>query len=686
MDSKIRNLFYPSSICIPGASTKEKSIGYELLRSIKNYGYKGKLFPVNPKADEILGFKCYQSVEDIPDKIDMAVVVVPKIFADDTIDKLLAKKVTSIILVTAGFKESGSEGLDAENKILEKVKNGNARLVGPNCMGVITTFENIKLNATFVAEKPEIGKTAFLSQSGAIGAAVLNSLRETDIRFGHFISVGNKADISENDLIEFWQEDDNIETITLYLESFVNGEKFLEPFIEKRISKPVIVLKAGRTNAGIKAASSHTGAIGSSDRVVEAVLDQFGIIRAETLTELFNTSKGFENFTSPKGNKIAVVTNAGGPAILTVDSLEKNNLSLAVLQEETKIKLREIVRPEGSVQNPVDLLPGGTAEEFKKVNKILVEDENVDAVISVFVEPVMVPAFEVIENINCIKADKPIFQVVMPLPEFWEIYRKGSKYKAPLFRNPEEPAKVISNMLFFSHKRKSSDKRITKNVTEINLANSHGIISNEELNTLLERYNIPLVKSLYIQPQNSITDFDGINFPVVIKGISKSAVHKSEFNAVKLNIKNYDELESAKDSIIKSFELYKIPLEEFLIQPFIKRRYELLVGGFRDPTFGPMIMFGSGGKYVEVFNDTSIKSAYLNKTDVEEIIGRTKIGKILKGVRGEEPADFERLKKIILSAGQMMLDNPSIKEFDFNPLIIGEDNSIHIVDARITVK
>ena len=685
MDSKLQNFFYPSAICIAGASTKEKSIGYELLKSIKKYGYKGKIYPVNPKASEILGFKNYKRINFIPAQIDLAIVVVPKTFAEDTIDQLLNKGVKSIILVTAGFRETGQAGADAEKKIIIKMKNASARLVGPNCMGVITTFNDVKLNATFVAEEPQIGKTAFLSQSGAIGAAILNSLRETDIRFGHFISVGNKADISENDLLQFWQEDKNISTITFYLESFVDGELFIKPFINKQINKPVIILKAGRTKEGIKAASSHTGAIGSSDNVVDSVLDQFGIIRVETLNELFNTSKGLENFNLPKGNKIAVVTNAGGPAILAVDSIGKENLTLAVLTEETKEKLSKIVHTEGSVQNPVDLLPGGTAEQFKQVNEIVAADKNVDAVISVFVEPVMVPAFEVIENINSIESGKPIFQVVMPLPEFWENYRLNSKYKKPLFKNPEEPAKVISNILFYSGK---SVKRnyLSPVVTHIKLNEETGFLSNKMIEKISAEYNFPLVSSQVLKPDEFESNKIKLNYPVVIKGISSSAVHKSEFDAVKLDIQNFEELLSAKISIMKSFEKQNFKCDGFLIQPFIKVKHELLLGGFRDPTFGPMIMFGSGGKYVEIFNDTSIKSAYLSDFDIDEIIDRTKIGKVLKGVRGELPVNITKLKSLILSAGQMMLDNPQIIEFDFNPLILAENNFYSIVDVRIKVK
>ena len=685
MDSKLQNFFYPSAICIAGASTKEKSIGYELLKSIKKYGYKGKIYPVNPKASEILGFKNYKRINFIPAQIDLAIVVVPKTFAEDTIDQLLNKGVKSIILVTAGFRETGQAGADAEKKIIIKMKNASARLVGPNCMGVITTFNDVKLNATFVAEEPQIGKTAFLSQSGAIGAAILNSLRETDIRFGHFISVGNKADISENDLLQFWQEDKNISTITFYLESFVDGELFIKPFINKQINKPVIILKAGRTKEGIKAASSHTGAIGSSDNVVDSVLDQFGIIRVETLNELFNTSKGLENFNLPKGNKIAVVTNAGGPAILAVDSIGKENLTLAVLTEETKEKLSKIVHTEGSVQNPVDLLPGGTAEQFKQVNEIVAADKNVDAVISVFVEPVMVPAFEVIENINSIESGKPIFQVVMPLPEFWENYRLNSKYKKPLFKNPEEPAKVISNILFYSGK---SVKRnyLSPVVTHIKLNEETGFLSNKMIEKISAEYNFPLVSSQVLKPDEFESNKIKLNYPVVIKGISASAVHKSEFNAVKLDIENFEELLSEKISIEKSFEKQNFKCDGYLIQPFIKVKHELLLGGFRDPTFGPMIMFGSGGKYVEIFNDTSIKSAYLSDFDIDEIIDRTKIGKVLKGVRGELPVNITKLKSLILSAGQMMLDNPQIIEFDFNPLILAENNFFSIVDVRIKVK
>ncbi len=686
--SSLKNFFYPKSICVVGASTKEKSVGYELLKTIRSYGYTGTVFPVNPKADDVLGYQCYHTIEEIQPIIDLAIVVVPKQFAEDSIDSLLKKGVKSIILITAGFKETSNEGEEIEKRIVEKIKRSGARMVGPNCMGVINTLDAIKLNATFVAEKPEIGATGFLSQSGALGAAVLNSLHETDIKFAHFISVGNKADINETDILHFWQNDKNINILTFYLESFVNGGEFIKPFMLGEITKPTIVLKAGRTASGMKAASSHTGALSSKDKVVDAMLNQFGIIRAENLNELFNTAKGFESFKLPKGNRIAVVTNAGGPAILCVDSLEKENLELAKFSAETQGKLREIVNPEGSVENPVDLLPGGTAEVFKKVNEIVAADKNVDAVISIFVEPVMVGAFDVVESVSSIQSEKPILQVVMSLPEFWNEYRIKSKKKLPLFRNPEDPAQVLSNMLFYSssQKRSKKDRKKYKEQLKQKFVKQHTFnsefLTQKDINKLCRDYKIPTIKTKMVTP-DKLKDFTDDFYPVVLKGINKNVIHKTEINAVKLNIKNKKELLQKANEIKESFANSGYTIEKYMIQKFVKAKNELLIGGFRDPSFGPMVMFGAGGKYVEVLEDTAIKSAYLSDYDIDSLIASTTIAKILHGVRGETPANIEEIKRIIKSSARMLIENKNIIEFDLNPLIVGEDNKYYAVDVRI---
>ncbi len=688
MKSPIRNFFYPKSICIPGASTKELSIGYEILKTIKKFNYPGKIFPVNPKADVILGYRCYNTISQISDQIDLAIIVVPKRFTLDTIEELLAKNVKSIILITAGFKETGEEGKIREREIVDKIKSAGARMVGPNCMGVINTLPELNLNATFIAEEPESGKIAYLSQSGALGAMILNSLRLTDVRFTHFISVGNKADLNENDFIRFWQSDENIEIITMYLESFDNGFEFIKPLMLNEITKPIIVLKAGKTESGMKAASSHTGALSSQDKIVDALLKQFGVVRVDNINELFNTAKGLESFPTPKGNRIAVVTNAGGPSILLADKIEKEGLQLAELSNETKSKLREIVHPEGTVNNPIDLLPGGNEISFPQVIKVVLEDDNVDAVISLFVEPVMVKPMPIAEAVNDIESDKPILQVIMPLPEFWDDYRKDSKLRKPIFRNPEDPAEVLSNMLFHSkgkEKRarfKSFNEEAMTTIGTGKFNYDSGFIDQEKITEICENYNIPLVEEILI-------DADKINeqriefYPLVIKGINENVIHKSEFNAVKLNIQNSDELKTAASQISNSFKSQGYIVEKYLLQEFVETKHELLLGGYRDPSFGPVIMFGSGGKYVEVMDDTAIRSAFISDEEIVEMILSTKIGKILSGVRGESSVDLSKLTNIIRSASQMLIENEKIIEFDLNPLIVDTKDKFHAVDIRI---
>lgn len=677
----MKSFFYPESVCLVGASSKEKTIGYEILNNLKNLGYTGKIVLINPKSDEILGIKCLHSVDEINTKIDLAVVMVQKSFAEETIDKILEKGIKSIILITAGFKEIGKEGEEIENRIISKIKDCGARMVGPNCMGIINTHSDVQMNCTFIPEKAEFGKMAFLSQSGALGAAVLNAIRTTDIHFAHFISVGNKADINENDLLKYWQTDDNIRVITMYLESFVNGEKFIKMFSSGSITKPVIIVKAGRTKSGMKAASSHTGALGSSDGVVNAVLEQFGIIRANDMQEMFDTAKGFENYSLPEGSRVAVVTNAGGPAILCVDALDKENLVIAELSAETKRKIKEIIHPEGSAENPIDLLPGGNAEGFARVVKLLDEDENTDAIISLFVEPGLIKPLEVIETLNAIETNKPLIQAAFPRSEFWEQYRVDSKFNKPVFRTPEQPAKIISNLLFYKKRiEKEFQTRLTKNIN----IDKNNFYTNGNINvgSILAAYNIPLASEGYVSFEN-LDEYVFTEKAVVLKAICSKVTHKTEMNAVKLGITTKEELIESAVGMIEMFNSKGFEIDTFLIQPFLKAKHELLVGGFRDPSFGPMIMFGTGGKYVEVLNDTSMKSAYLNEDDIMQMILSTKIGKILQGVRGDKGVDLTELISVIKSSAQMMLDLEFIREFDFNPLIVTEEGNLFAVDVRM---
>lgn len=687
MKSSLSNFFYPKSVCVVGASSKEKSIGYEILRSIKTYNFTGEVFPVNPKAPEILGYKCFSTIDQITETILLAFVVVPKKFVFDSVKELISKKVKSIVVITAGYRETGSEGEQEENALLELARRNNVRLVGPNCMGIINSDNQIKLNATFVAEKPEYEPVGFLSQSGALGAAVINSLRKTNIKFAHFISVGNKADVNEIDLLEFWENDKSILLSTYYLESFADGFKFLEPFILGKIKKPVIILKAGKSKAGMKAASSHTGALGSADRVVNAALRQFGIIRVETISEMFNTVKGFLHFPIPKGRRIAVVTNAGGPAILAVDALEKSGLELAKLSDSTIHKLSEIVVKEGSKSNPIDLLPGGSAEMYKSVNELVLKDKNVDAVISIFVEPIMVEPLGVVEAVNSIKSKKPILQVVMPLPEFWENYKLYSSFAKPIFRNPEEPAVVLSNLLFHSASKKKLLLRKKEYQSQLKSFNSKSIsgsnfLSQRAINKLARSYKLPLIEEFLIR-NDEVEQFEIKSYPIVLKGINENVSHKSDFGAVELGIKSSQEYKAAIKKIRTRMKSFNLAPDYFLIQPHILSRFELLIGGFRDASFGTMISFGLGGKYVNYFEDFSLRSAFITKDEIREMINETKIGKIIQGVRGEVGVDLDLLIKIISNAAKMIRENNNLLEFDINPLLVTEKNEFVIVDFRV---
>lgn len=682
MKNLIQNFFYPKKICIVGASSKEKSIGFEILNSIKKYSYTGSIIPVNPKADKILGYNCKKSILEVNENIDLAIIVVPKKFAEESIDQLIEKNVKNIILITAGFRETGEEGKQEERKILGKINRNKIRMVGPNCMGVINTLDTVRLNATFVAEQPERGGIGFLSQSGALGAAVLNSLKQTDIKFAHFISIGNKADVSEIDILEFWLNDNNIKSIAMYLESFDNGLNFIKNYKSRETDKPLIVLKAGKTKAGMKAASSHTGALSSNERIIDSLLKQFGIIRVNNINEMFNTAKGFEYFPMPKGKNIAIVTNAGGPAILAVDTLDENQLTLSEFSAETKKELAKIVHPEGSINNPVDLLPGGTPEVYKKVNEIILNDDSVDAVISIFVEPVMVNAFDVIEAVNTIDSPKPIYQVCMPLPDFWQKYSKTSKYKKPIYSNPEDPANVISNLLLFNKKRNMTIEFPGVEHSEWIDTNSAKFIDQNEISRICKHYKLPVIDNKTIS-SNEFKSLPELEYPLVAKGLNESVIHKSELNAVILNIKNEDELNKAVSELEENFKKNGYNLDGIILQPFIKTKHELLVGGYRDPSFGPVVMFGSGGKYVEILDDIQIRSVFLTDDDLDSIISETKIGKIIKGVRGEKEADIIQLKNIIRNVAKLLVEEKSILEIDLNPLIIDEQNNYHAVDVRI---
>jgi acetyltransferase len=698
----LSSFFYPESILLVGASSKPKSIGYEILKSIINFGFKGKVFVVNPKSDEILGIKCNKTIEEIEEKISLAIILVPKNLVFDALKSCASKQIKNVVIITAGFREVGGEGAELEKQITEFAKSNGIRLIGPNCMGLINTDENVRLNATFAAEVPRYSPVSFLSQSGALAAAVLNTISLTGYTFGQFASIGNKADVNENDLLEFWWKDEKTKVITMYLESFENGRKFFELANQITKEKPVIVLKAARTKSGSSAASSHTGALATQDDIVDCALIQSGCIRVKTIDEMFETANSILNLKKLNGKKVAVLTNAGGPAILCVDEVEKQGLKISELNETTKNKLREILHPESSIKNPVDMLPGADATTYRTAAKILSEDENVDAIIAIFVEPVMIDAFDVISQLaEEQKANsKPILIVTFPLPHFWEKWKQSGIKDSVILKSVELAPVIIKNLYdyhfrkdlkkefvdYLNYKSKNTIQKLIQNVKE-NFSEST-FLSSKESYKILSSIKLPVTKSKFFKTKKELNEIANIlNYPCVLKISSRKFTHKSDVGGVVLNIPD-------KKTLIKSFvdlqsKLKKKKLlnfiDEFEVQEYFEGDFETIIGGYRDRTFGPVVLFGSGGKFVEIIKDKNLRLAPISRNDAFEMIENSKVFPLLKGYRDIKKANIELLAQLLMKVSQLIFEFDEIAEIDLNPVMI-KGQKIKIVDYRIRIE
>ncbi len=706
MDSSLKKFFQPANLVLIGASSKPLSIGYEILKSVLNFGFKGKVFVVNPGINEILGVKCYESLDRIEEEIDLAVILVPKKFVLQSLSDCAKKKIKNVIVITAGFKETGEEGAKLEEELVKIAKQNKMRLVGPNCMGLINTEEDVRLNITFAAEVPKYSKIGFLSQSGALGAAILNTISLTGYTFNQFISVGNKTDVNENDVLDHWWKEDSVDVLTMYLESFENGRKFFDLAKEVTPSKPVIILKAARSDSGMRAALSHTGALATQDVLVNAMMNQCGIIRVENIDEMFATASALQKFSLPKGNRVAVITNAGGPAILCVDECDKNQLKLSDLSNETIEKLKQILIPEASFNNPIDMLPGAATEVYKQATEIVLEDKNVDAAIVIFVEPVMIDSFEVISALSSVqkKSTKPVLISCFPLPIFWEKWKKEGDPNAVIYSDEvgiELPPKIIKNLcdraIYLNSQKtfqeKEEPKLDTKKIESIKkiIQKSDGrFLSQKEIQKICSILKLPFVKSVTVSNfTEAKMSLNKIHFPLVLKIESDEITHKSDVGGVIVGIQSKNELAKAFKELElrlkkkKSFD----KITGYTLQEFITNGIEVIIGGFRDESFGPVIMFGAGGKMVELIKDTNFALAPLNKEEAFSLIRRSKIYDLLIGYHGEKRIDVEFLADLIQICSELIFKVDEIKEFDVNPLILNpERGKSKIVDMRIVLK
>lgn len=689
-------IFSPRSVAVVGASRRRDSLGYALLHNLIATEFSGAIFPVNPHAVAIHSLKCWPTLSAIPDPIDLAVIMVPPKLVLPAVDEAIAKGVRGLIVITAGFSEIGDQGRERERRLRETVRAAGIRMIGPNCMGVINADPDVSLNATFAPTPAQPGTIGFVSQSGALGVAILNVAKDLGIGLTQFVSMGNKADVSGNDLIEHWEDDPATRVIAMYLESFGNPRRFTE--IAKRVTKkkPILIVKSGRTAEGARAASSHTGAIAGADVTVSAFLDQCGVIRANTIEEMFDVAQALDRCPLPDGNRVGIVTNAGGPAIMATDACVNLGLGIASLSAATRDALRAFLPAEASVANPVDMIASATAETYARTLAAVLDDDGVDMAMVINVTPILTSPFDVMDEIARVARSraKPVAAVFMATEDFYASV-KVTKELPPVYRFPESAARALSLLgRYAAWRKRPADETIPvfptddDQVAAILARTGNGYLDPASAFRVLELYGIPLAKwAVASTREEARAAASAIGYPVVIKAIAPDLVHKTEVGAVRLDLRSAEEVAEALATMQRAVETAGHRVEGFLVQQMAKGGHEVIFGISTDPRFGPLLMFGLGGKYVEVWKDVRFAVTPLTPTEAREIVTGIRGVKLLEGVRGEPGADLDILIEVFLRLAQLAQCHPAIRELDINPFLAAPARQGAIaLDVRIRVE
>lgn len=693
-------IFKPRSIAVVGTSRKHGTIGRQILYNLVAYGFNGPVFPVNPKTQYVNSIKCYPSISAIPDHVDLAVIVVPKEVVLSVAEECGEKGVNGLVVISAGFREIGKKGLTLENELVKVVKKYNMRLVGPNCMGVINTDKSYMMDATFGSTLPLKGHVGFMSQSGALGNIILEYADELKTGFSKFISLGNKADVSANDMLLDLESDPNTDIILMYLESFGNPIKFTQ--IARRLSKkkPIIAVKAGRTRAGARAATSHTGAMAGLDVAADALFEQCGVLRATSIEEIFDYALAFSNQPLPSGKRVAIVTNAGGPGIIATDACVSLGLEMSTFEESTYKKLEDVLPEEASTQNPVDILGDGGPERYEKSLDIVLADKNVDAVLAIFVPPLISKTLQVAMAISNVSAnyDKPVLGCFMGREEVLDSIQMLEKNNIPAYLFPESAAKSIAGMYKYNQLRQRREGDIKE--FEVDRAAVEKIISSakeanrehltpEDVRGVLEAYGFKFPRSEVVVDVDSAMEIAGkMGFPVVLKIILPDIIHKSDAGGVALDLHDEDEVRGAYENILSQVKdkAEDATIQGMLVQEMVEGGKETIIGMSFDANFGPLIMFGLGGIYVEVLKDVSFRIAPISDLDAQEMVRSVKSYHLLKGVRGEASVDIQSIEDYIQRVSRLVEDFTEIEEIDINPLTVYEKGKCcYVVDARIRI-
>ena len=701
MTRSLDAIFRPQSIAVIGASREKGGVGREILGNLVRYEFKGAVYPVNPRAHTVLSMKCFPNLSAIPDPVDLAIVVVPARTVPQIMEECGKKGVRGAVIISAGFKEVGEKGAQLESEVAAIAKKYGIRVVGPNCMGVINTDPDVRMNATFAITMPLDGSIGLMSQSGALCGTLLDYAKQEEIGFSKFVSMGNKMDVSANDLLETWEADDTVKLVLMYIESFGNPRKFTRIARSLSRKKPVVAVKSGRTLAGARAISSHTGSLAEGDVLTDAIFNQCGVLRVDSIEDLLDYAKAFTNQPIPPGPRVAVVTNAGGPGIMATDACVYYGLEMAALEERTKRTLKEHLPPAASINNPVDILAEGNAHMYETVLDAVLHDKNVDSVIAIFVHPLMTDAAAVNLAIHrtCARHEKPVMGVFMSTRE--QQRPPPDSCRLPIYMFPESAAKALGAMYRYRLIQSRPEGKIRRfdvmadeaeHIVTSAWEQGRKWLTSQEVADLLAAYGFETARSAICPDMATAAVAAGeIGYPVVVKLASPDVIHKSEVGGVQADIRNEVELREAVNRINASAARLRsenpaFHMEGLLVQEMVKEGKETIIGMTTDPSFGPVIMFGLGGVYVEVLKDVSFRVAPLTDTDAMEMIRSIKGFPILNGARGEKPVDVDRLSECLQRMSQMILDLPEIKEMDINPLIAFEKGRpFKVVDARVAL-
>lgn len=708
MAANLDCLFRPRSIAVVGASRKRGTIGAELFHNLLVNGFPGPVYPVNPTSPVVQSVRAYPRVTDIPDEVDLAIVVVAKDLVLDAVRACADKGVKGVVVISAGFGETGPAGKAAQDELARFVRSKGMRMVGPNCMGLLNTDPAAPMAATFAPTWPHAGPVAFSSQSGALGLAILDHARELGMGFSQFVSVGNKADVSGNDLLEYWETDPATKVILLYLESLGNPTRFMEIASRVGRKKPVVVVKSGRTEAGARAASSHTGSLAGMDVAVDALLGQAGVIRTDTIEELFDTALLLCNQPVPPGNRVAIITNAGGPGIMASDACESHGLTVTALSDATSDALRALLPVEASVKNPVDMIASATAEQYERALKLCLADPGVDVIMALYVPPLMTAAPAVAEAIRrgAAGAQKPVVTCFMGLHGLPELFAGLQEDRIPSFPFPEPAAIALGRVVRYGNWLRRPVGKVPA-MTGISTEKARAVLEArapagsaapdgtrwlgpDEVRALLDAYGIAMPKTRIARSADDAAEAArAVGFPVAMKLVSPSITHKSEVGGVVLNLGSpsavwdaFAGMRARLDRIGRAHEM-----EGVLLQEMVRTGVETFIGVVRASSYGPLIGFGIGGINVEIWKDVVFRVNPITDVDAREMLAQIRGVKLLDGFRGAPAADKDALVDALLRVSRLMTDHPAVEEMDLNPLTaFAPGQGVLAVDARIRVR